>query len=118
MVMPARTLRRRTTLLGVALAAGASLALAGCGGDPDIGDVEDKLAEDVPSQAANALPGVEFDTDTVSCPEGQSVAEGETFECTMEATERGRDVVYTLTVTMTGENSFSWRPTGREVVGS
>ncbi len=74
--MPARTLRRRTTLLGVALAAGASLALAGCGGDPDIGDVEDKLAEDVPSQAANPPPRSQVATDTVSSPQAQSVAEG------------------------------------------
>ena len=116
--MPAFRARRRPALLGVALLAGGALALTGCGGDPDVGDVEDKLAEDVPSQAADALPGVEFDTDTVSCPEDQSVAEGETFDCTIEATERGRDVVYTLSITMTGENSFSWRPTGREVVGS
>ena len=109
--------RLRVTALAGALAAGGTLALAGCGGDPDVGDVQDKLAEDIPSQAADALPGVEFDTDTVSCPEDQSVAEGEMFDCTIEATEQNRDVVYTISVTMTGEDSFSWRPTGREVVG-
>lgn len=106
----------RPVVLGAALAAAAALALAGCSSDPDIGDVEEKLAEDVPAQAAPTLPGVTFDTDTVTCPEDQSVAEGETFECTIEATEGQRQVVYTLRVRMTGENSFSWAPTGREVI--
>jgi len=48
-----------------ALAVAGGLLLAGCGGDPDIGDVQDKLSEDAPGELQGALPGVEFDGDSV-----------------------------------------------------
>ncbi len=100
-----------------ALAVAGGLLLTGCGGDPDIGDVQDKLAEEAPGELQGALPGVEFDGDSVACPDGQSVAEGEEFDCTITGVEGGQDVTYTLSVTMTGEDSFSYRPTNVEVEG-
>ena len=108
---------RRTHAFAAAALAAFSLVLAACGGDPDVGDVRDALAEEVPARAEQQAPQVDFDPDSVTCPEEQSVAEGERFECTIAAIESGTDVVYTIAVEMTGEGSFDWVLTGVEPAG-
>lgn len=105
-----RTIRlpRARRFAAASLAGVALLAAAACGGDPDIGDVQDELKDAVPEAASSQLPGVEFDTDTLTCPEGQSVESGQEFDCTVEGTSNGTPLVFTLSVTMTGDNEFSW----------
>ncbi|MCU0308258.1 MAG: DUF4333 domain-containing protein [Thermoleophilia bacterium] len=95
------------TLAVPALAAGA-LLLAGCG-DPTVGDVEDKLAEQLKEQGEGR--GVAF-SDDVTCPADVELKTGAKFECTAPATERNQQVVYTVSVEMTGDNSFNYRVTG------
>jgi Domain of unknown function (DUF4333) len=92
-------------LAAVSLTGGAGLV--GCG-SPGIGDVEDKLASDLPKEAQKRGNEITLKGD-VKCPDKASVKKGAKFDCTVDATQKGVDVTLTIGVTMTADDKFEYR---------
>jgi hypothetical protein len=101
--------RRRSSLAAagcVAVAAAASLGLAGCG-SPGVGDVEEKLATEFPKEAKKQKADIAL-TGDVTCPKDASVKKGAEFACTVPATQAGKKVVITIGVVMTADDKFNY----------
>lgn len=87
-----------------ALATGATLV--GCG-SAGVGDVEKKIAEQLPEEAKKNGADIAL-TGDVTCPDNASVKKGATFSCTVDATQDKVDVALTISVTMIEDDSFEY----------
>jgi Domain of unknown function (DUF4333) len=97
--------QRAATCFAVAVVAIGG-ALVGCG-SAGIGDVEKKIAEELPKEAKKNGADIALKGD-VKCPDNASVKKGSTFNCTVDATQSGADVALTISVKMTADDKFEY----------
>jgi hypothetical protein len=79
----------------------AALGLSACGGSVSIGGktLNDDDAQTQPGAQLAKSAGVKASTVSVSCPDGQKVEKGHTFDCTLTDKSNGKRYVVNVTET-------------------